>query len=286
MQLHHHITIDDAIKLKSRGGVAIQALTDFAIQDDRTYSFKRIAQFSRTRINRVNALRKDLGLTTKSPGKVISDYVMRLILDEETHKQLVVVFHGNVDFNFAHAACFVRTRNYRGMKQMLLLDCKNKTPIVCPRLGADQMEFEESLIIKDDIEASYYKWEIYALERRVVQDETERRKIHNRMKYVLTGDRQYQKESQSFGARMTLQKREQRKYRKRKGRRFDLRKDHTLNEKKKRRASTQKANAIMQNEEEQPLMAEKSIKSQNDAPMEEVEVNHEDANTAIMQEDD
>jgi hypothetical protein len=148
------------------------------------------------------------------------------------------------------------------------------------------MQFEESLIIKEDIEAKYYKWEIYALERRVVEDETERRKIHNRMMYVLTGDRQYQKESQTFGARMTLQKREQRKYRKRKGRRFDLRKDHTLNEKKKRRASAQKADAIMQYEEEQPLMAEKAIKSQDDAPMEEVEVKHEDANTAIMQEDD
>ena len=43
MQLHHRITLVDAIKLKSRGGVAIQALTDFAIQDDMTYSFKRIA---------------------------------------------------------------------------------------------------------------------------------------------------------------------------------------------------------------------------------------------------
>ena len=27
MQLHHQITVDDAIKLKSRGGVAIQALS-------------------------------------------------------------------------------------------------------------------------------------------------------------------------------------------------------------------------------------------------------------------
>jgi hypothetical protein len=131
------------------------------------------------------------------------------------------------------------------MKQMLLLDCKNKTPIVCPKRGADQMQFEESLIIKEDIEAKYYKWEIFALERRLIEDETERRKIHNRMMYVLTGDRQYQKESQAFGARMTLQKREQRKYRKRKGRRFDQRKDHSLNEKKKRRVSAQKADAIM-----------------------------------------
>jgi hypothetical protein len=65
------------------------------------------------------------------------------------------------------------------------------------------MEFEEGLKIKEDIEASYYKWEIYALERRVVVDETERRKIHNKMMYVLTGDRQYQKESQVASARMT-----------------------------------------------------------------------------------
>ena len=61
------------------------------------------------------------------------------------------------------------------MKQMLLPDCKNKMPIVCPRLGADQTEFEEALKIKEDIEASYYKWEIYALEKRTVKDETERR---------------------------------------------------------------------------------------------------------------
>jgi hypothetical protein len=92
--------------------VAIQALTDFAINGDRTYSFKRIAQFSRSRINHVNGLRKELGLTTKSPGKVISDYIKKLILDDETHKQLVIVFHGNNEVDFAHAACFVRTHNY------------------------------------------------------------------------------------------------------------------------------------------------------------------------------
>ena len=85
-------------------------------------------------------MRKDLGLTIKSPGKLISDFVKKLILDEETHNQLVVVFHGNNEVNFAHAACFVRTHNYHNkVKQMLLLDCKNKTPIVCPKRGADQM---------------------------------------------------------------------------------------------------------------------------------------------------
>ena len=50
------------------------------------------------------------------------------------------------------------------------------------------MDFEESLKIKEDIDASYYKWEIYAIERRLVNDEIERLKIHNRMMFVLTGD--------------------------------------------------------------------------------------------------
>jgi hypothetical protein len=125
------------------------------------------------------------------------------------------------------------------MKQMLLLDCKNKTPIVCPKRGADQMQFEESLIIKEDIEASYYKWEIYALERRVVEDETERRKIHNRMMYVLTGDRQYQKESQAIGPAIANLKKQMRKRRKKGAMSFFKRPDPTLNEKKKRRASAQ-----------------------------------------------
>ena len=136
-------------------------------------------------------MRKDFGLTTKSPGKVISDYIKKLILDDETYKQLVIVFHGNNEVD------------YFKNRQMLLLDCKNKTPIVCPKRGADQMEFQESLIIKEDIEASYFKWEIYAIERREVVDEIERLKIHNRMMYVLTGDRQYQKESQVTSAMIT-----------------------------------------------------------------------------------
>jgi hypothetical protein len=51
--------------------------------------------------------------------------VKKLILDDETHHQLVIVYHGSADYNFAHAACFVRSHNYRKQKQMLLLDCKN-----------------------------------------------------------------------------------------------------------------------------------------------------------------
>jgi hypothetical protein len=177
--------------------------------------------------------------------------VKKLILDDETHHQLVIVYHGSADYNFAHAACFVRSHNYRKQKQMLLLDCKNKSPIVCPRLGQDQMWFSESLKINEDIVAGYHMWEIYALERREVVDEMERVRITNRMMYVLTGDQQYQAESLVAGGLTTQQKRNEKK-RKRRGR-FTRRPDRTLNEKKKGRAEAQKANASRESEQELPI---------------------------------
>ena len=57
-----------------------------------------------------------------------------------------------------------------------------------------------------------------------------------------------------------------------------------MNEKKKRRASAQKADTSMQSEQEQPLMAEEPVKADDDAPMEEVEVNQEEAETALIED--
>jgi len=68
------------------------------------------------------------------------------------------------------------------------------------------VQYQESLIIKEDIVGCYYKWEIFAIEKRVVKNEIERLKIHNRMMWVLTGESQYQKESLAIGARTTNQK--------------------------------------------------------------------------------
>jgi hypothetical protein len=73
------------------------------------------------------------------------------------------------------------------------------------------MEFEESLKIKEDVEASYDKWEIYALEKRTVKDETERRRLHNRMMYVLSGEEKYQNDSRAIGLAIVHQKRQMRK---------------------------------------------------------------------------
>ena len=215
---------------------------------------------------------------------MISDFIKDLILDKESHKQLIIVFHGNVYFNFAHAACFVRAPDYRKSKQMLLLDCKNKTPIVCPRLGADQIQFSESLKINEDIVGSYHKWEIYALERRVVANEIERARIHNRMMYVLTGDKKYQVESLVAGAMTTNQKRKQRKYKKRG--RFYHRPDHTLSEKKRKRAEAQKAEASREPEPEQPIMAEEPVMEDVEEPMEVDEIRLGGDDTAMVQDDD
>ena len=74
------------------------------------------------------------------------------------------------------------------------------------------MWFEDSLKIKEDIEASYHMWEIYALEKREVVDEIERARITNRMMYVLTGEQQYQAESLVAGAMATLQKRKEKAF--------------------------------------------------------------------------
>jgi hypothetical protein len=94
--------------------------------------------------------------------------------------------------------------------------------------------------------------------------------------YVLTGDRQYQKESQAIGRLVANLKRTQRKYRKRGAKGFDRRKDHTLNEKKKIRASAQKAHAIMESEQEKPLMAEQAIKVDDNALMEVDDIHKEE----------
>jgi hypothetical protein len=141
---------------------------------------------------------------------------------------------------------------------------------VCPKRGAGQVQYQESLIIKEDIVGCYYKWEIFAIEKRVVKNEIERLKIHNRMMWVLTGDSQYQKESLAIGARTTHQKMKERKRKKRGS--FFKRPDRSLNEKKKRRAEAQKL--------------EKPLKANGDEPMEVDEIRQEEAETALIEDDD
>jgi hypothetical protein len=90
------------------------------------------------------------------------------------------------------------------------------------------------------------------------------------MMYVLTGDRQYQKDSLAVGARTTHQNMKERKGKKRGI--FYRRPDHSLNEKKKRRAFAQKL--------------EKPLKANNEVPMEVDEIRQEEAETALIEDDD
>ena len=78
----------------------------------------------------------------------------------------------------------------------------------------------------------------------------------------------------------------ERKRRKKGSKRFTHRPDPTLNEKKKRRASAQKADANCEVVPELSLIIEKPLKADDDVPMEVDEIRQEDANTALVEEED
>ena len=114
-----------------------------------------------------------------------------LMLKLEKHKEIIIVFRGQKVVDFAHAACFVRNV-FGKTRQLLLLDCKNKQPLAYPRMLPDQLhQYGESVKAKEDLQAGYYEWDLYFIEKREVEDDEERMKIWNRMMYVLTGEKEY-----------------------------------------------------------------------------------------------
>ena len=97
------INSEFAAMIKSKGGVSMDCLQDFAIFGQYSYSFDLVARFTQKKIAEVN-LKKG---TKLSPGKVILNYIVKKLLLEKEFKQLVIVFHGNMVESFAHAACFI-----------------------------------------------------------------------------------------------------------------------------------------------------------------------------------
>ena len=81
---------------------------------------------------------------------------------------------------------------------------------------------------------------------------------------------------------MTQQKIKEKNYRKRKGGYF-RRPDRSLNEKKKRRASAQKADT-MESEHKQPFMIERPLKAADDDPMKVDQIHQEEAETALIED--
>ena len=77
-----------------------------------------------------------------------------------------------------------------------------------------------------------------------------------------------------------------RKRKKKGGNNFTRKPDRTLNEIKRTSASARKAEISMESVNEQPLQADKALKEGDDAPVDGVEVGHDDADAALRQDDD
>ena len=85
---------------------------------------------------------------------------------------------------------------------MLMLDCKNPGPCFYPRMYSEQVHFQptdkvkpkEDLMDKD----VYHAADIYTLSKRHVEG-TEKRRLENRMMWILTGEEQYWQDSKAIG---------------------------------------------------------------------------------------
>jgi hypothetical protein len=119
---------------------------------------------------------KLMKLVKKTPGQRLKDFVLGKMLPSENlsekdcYQQLLIVAHGSVYEDFAHAFCFVR-KDLGQCKQVQLLDPKNTKPIFCARLSAEQELLHLSLKLKEDIDDDCYnRWDIYYLEKRQAKD--------------------------------------------------------------------------------------------------------------------
>ena len=94
---------------------------------------------------------------------------------DDDYTEIVIVFNGQEDHNYSHAACFVRGPDYKGMyKQLYLLDSANDGVLVYPRKLTDQLNMLDSVRLKDDIVGPYHGWQLYAFHRRAPDDEHEK----------------------------------------------------------------------------------------------------------------
>ncbi len=126
IKLNTKLSSDLAAKLKARGGAPIDCMKDFAIFGDFSLSLKLIKTFHIDGIQfQEEMLRKKL-----TPGKMILRYIAKRMLPgptddpSEFYNELIIVFRGNYQHSYAHAACFVR-KDFQNTKQLIFLDCKN-----------------------------------------------------------------------------------------------------------------------------------------------------------------
>ena len=85
---------------------------------------------------------------------------------------------------------------------MLMLDCKNAGPCFYPRMYSVQVHFQSTDKVnpKEDLMDNnvYHAADIYTLSKRHVEG-TEKRRLENRMMWILTGEEQYWQDSKAIG---------------------------------------------------------------------------------------
>ena len=185
---------DAAAEIKKKGGIPIECMRDFAVDDHKVYSFTKLTTFNYYQ-------------TAKAPEKVAQealDFIEDQILEQHNHDKILVILKGKRLVEFQHALCFIRkdfVTSKRSYKQMLMLDCKNTGPCYYPRLYPDQLQFSPEMRVsaKKDLEDGvYFAADIYALTTRDVVGK-EQRRLKNRMKWILTGGEEHLKDSEAIG---------------------------------------------------------------------------------------
>ena len=183
-----HITMEEADIVKTKGGIPMDCMQDFAVDDHCAYSFTKLASF-----NYLEMMRKSSD-KDYCPADEVLAYIHDQMLTRELHTKLLVILKGNVLDEFQHALCFLRKDflyNKGRLNQLLLLDSKNSGPCVYPRFHRElQLHFndEDRVNAKEDLlNKVYYAADIYTLSMRHVTG-PEKRRIENHMKWVLTGE--------------------------------------------------------------------------------------------------
>ena len=128
---HFHYDFENAAIEKMKGGLPMECMKDFAVDDDSVYSFDKLASFDYFPMMESNSAVKDY-----CPGKEVLRFVKEMMLDEPLHAKLLIVLKGKASKYFQHALCFVR-RDFGRKKQLLMMDCKNSKPMVYPTIYDD-----------------------------------------------------------------------------------------------------------------------------------------------------
>ena len=93
-----HRSLEAAAEIKKKGGIPIECMRDFAVDDHKVYSFDKLATF-------------DYHQLTKAPEKVAQealDFIEDQILEQHNHDKILVILKGQRNVEFQHALCFPR----------------------------------------------------------------------------------------------------------------------------------------------------------------------------------